>query len=230
MYFIRALRHWVQQYGSDNIVYFDESGFAEHSYRSHGWALQGTRVYGKITGNKRKNKTNLIMAQRKKEWLAPMLFEGGCTHQTVLAWMEQTLIPELQPNSLVIMDNAPFHNKPKIKQLLEQHGHTLMPLPTYSPDLKSHRTILRYHQTTKASFGKKCQRNSNRELLMQMTITIKWNDYTIEILQKQNTAMPDSQTNTLKGILSSKPWKKSPSGSKSTNRKCCPSKHSDSVP
>ena len=60
MYFIRALRHWVQQYGSDNIVYFDESGFAEHSYRSHGWALQGTRVYGKITGNKRKNKTGIM--------------------------------------------------------------------------------------------------------------------------------------------------------------------------
>lgn len=45
------------------------------------------------------------------------------------------LLKELRPNSLVIMDNAPFHNKPEIKAILEESGHTLMPLPTYSPDL-----------------------------------------------------------------------------------------------
>jgi transposase len=32
------------------------------------------------------------------------------------------------------MDNAPFHNKPKISKILAQHGHTLLPLPRYSPD------------------------------------------------------------------------------------------------
>lgn len=133
MYFLRDLRHWVQQHGSANVVYFDESGFAKHSYRPHGWAKRGEKVFGKVSGNNRKA-TNLIMAQRGKEWLAPMLFEGSCTHHTVEAWIEQALIRELRPNSLVIMDNAPFHNKPQIKVLLEAHGHTMLPLPKYSPD------------------------------------------------------------------------------------------------
>jgi transposase len=133
MVFLQQLRRWVQQHGSENIVYFDESGFTKYSYRPHGWAPRGEKVHGKISGNNRK-RTNLIMAQRGRQWIAPMLFESNCTHHTVSAWMEQVLIPELRPGSLVIMDNAPFHNKPQMQALLEVHGHSMLPLPKYSPD------------------------------------------------------------------------------------------------
>jgi transposase len=134
MYFLRHLRLWMQAHGSANVVYFDESGFAEHTHRLHGWAPRGQKVFGDVHGSRGK-RTNLIMAQRGKEWLAPMLFEKSCTHHTVNAWMEQCLLPELQPNSLIIMDNAPFHNKPQMQKLLEAHGHAMLPLPKYSPDL-----------------------------------------------------------------------------------------------
>ncbi|OYV35878.1 MAG: hypothetical protein B7Z81_08125 [Acidocella sp. 20-61-6] len=30
--------------------------------------------------------------------------------------------------------NAPFHNKPKIAEMLTEHGHKLLPLSRYSPD------------------------------------------------------------------------------------------------
>lgn len=133
MCFLRTLREWVGKYGSADVVYFDESGFAKHSYRPHGWAKRGEKVFGKISGNNRKT-INLIMAQRGNEWLAPMLFERSCTHHTVLAWMKQALLPELRPNSLIIMDNAPFHNKPQMKEMLEANGHAMLALPKYSPD------------------------------------------------------------------------------------------------
>ena len=84
MWFLQKLRQWVQNKGSQNVVYFDESGFASHSYRPHGWAKRGVEVHGKINGNNHKA-VNLIMAQRGKEWLAPMLFKGSCTHHTVSA-------------------------------------------------------------------------------------------------------------------------------------------------
>ena len=67
MYYLRVLRHWVQSHGSADVVYFDESGFAKHSYRPHGWAKRGEKVFGKISGNNRKT-TNLIMAQRGSQW------------------------------------------------------------------------------------------------------------------------------------------------------------------
>lgn len=123
------------RYGSDNVVFFDESGFEAQSYRPHGWAKRGAKVHGLVTGNAKRGRTNLIMAQRKKEWLAPMMFKGSCTHHTVTTWVKEVLIKELRPHSLVIMDNAPFHNKTDIKAALEEKGHTLMPLPKYSPDL-----------------------------------------------------------------------------------------------
>lgn len=115
------------------MVYFDETGFQQEAERPHGWAIIGKKVYGKISGNNRK-RTNLIMAQRGKKWLAPMLFDKSCTHKTVNAWIEHVLLKELHENSLIIMDNAPFHNKPQIRSILETHGHTLLPLPKYSPD------------------------------------------------------------------------------------------------
>ena len=115
------------------MVYFDESGFANHTHRPHGWALRGREVFGRISGNNRK-RINLIMAQRGADWLAPMLFEASCTHLTVTTWIEKMLLPVLRRNSLVVMDNAPFHNKSKISELLVAAGHTLLPLPRYSPD------------------------------------------------------------------------------------------------
>lgn len=49
------LRRYYKSHGKDNIVYFDESGFEKHSYRPHGWALRGQKIYGDVSGNKSKN-------------------------------------------------------------------------------------------------------------------------------------------------------------------------------
>ena len=134
MTFLRELRRLILFYGADNVVYFDETGFRKHAYRPHGWAPRGEKVYGDVSGCNRKN-INLIMAQRRKQFLAPMLFEGSCDHLTVNAWLEKQLLPLLENPSIVIMDNAPFHKKKEIASVLEKHGHVLLPLPPYSPDM-----------------------------------------------------------------------------------------------
>lgn len=133
MAFLRELRRLIPLYGSENIVYFDESGFKKHSYRAHGWAPRGEKIYGDVSGNNRKC-TNLIMAQRRKEWLAPMTFEESCDSLVVNAWLEERLMPALKCPSIVIMDNAPFHKKKEMAAILEKHGHISLPLPPYSPD------------------------------------------------------------------------------------------------
>lgn len=133
MYFLLNLRQMMQKYGSQNIVYFDESGFASESYRPHGWAKKGQKVFGMVSGNNRKA-TNLIMAQRKKEWLAPMLFTGSCHTETVNQWLKHMLLPELTEPSVIVMDNARFHNKEQIRDILGKAGHAMLPLPRYSPD------------------------------------------------------------------------------------------------
>ena len=131
--FLRELRNLIPKYGSRNIVYFDESGFNPHTYRPHAWALRGKKIYGDVIG-KREKKTNLLMAQRGEDWLAPMLFQGSCVAATVETWIEKFLLKELDKPSIIVIDNAPVHRKNIIRQILEKHGHTLLPLPPYSPD------------------------------------------------------------------------------------------------
>jgi hypothetical protein len=91
--------------GKTNVVYFDESGFASHAHRPHGWAIHGREVFGRIDG-KNHNRTNLIVAQRRSDWLAPMLFKASCTHLTVTTWIEKMLLSPLRLNSLVAVAAA----------------------------------------------------------------------------------------------------------------------------
>jgi hypothetical protein len=129
------LRLLIPAYGSDNIIYQDESGFEADVPRTSGWAERGRKIYADVRGGKN-TRTNLIMAQRRKskQWLAPIQFEGACEGTTVLHWLKNYLLPELHKPSVIVMDNAPFHPRAKIKALLEEHGHKLLWLPKYSPD------------------------------------------------------------------------------------------------
>ena len=132
--YLQRLRKLIQKYGSKNIVYFDESGFTGHTGRLSGWAERGKKLYCEVKG-KREKRTHLLMAQRGKKWLAPFVFTGSCTARTVTTWMERMLIHELDEPSIIIMDNAPVHNKKELRSMLKKHGHALLPLPPYSPDL-----------------------------------------------------------------------------------------------
>ena len=49
-------------------------------------------------------------------------------------WLEEYLLPELEPNSTLILDNAPFHRKNDVFEIAEQAGHQVLFLPPYSPE------------------------------------------------------------------------------------------------
>jgi transposase len=72
---------------------------------------------------------------RKKKWLAPMLFQGSCTGALVDTGLERCLRKERHELTLIIMDNASFHNHKRIQKTLPKGDHDLIPLPPYSPDL-----------------------------------------------------------------------------------------------
>jgi hypothetical protein len=94
MAYLKRLRELIPTYGSENIVYVDESGFKKHAYRLDAWAKRGKKVYGDVSGNNRKC-TNLIMAWRQKKWLAPETFESSCNAQKFMEWLTGKLLPVL---------------------------------------------------------------------------------------------------------------------------------------
>ncbi|WP_416430684.1 transposase [Piscirickettsia salmonis] len=51
------------------------------------------------------------------------------------AWLVKDLLPKLPAHSVIVMDNARFHKRSDMIEAIEEQGHTLEYLPSYSPDL-----------------------------------------------------------------------------------------------
>ncbi|MFM2331831.1 MAG: hypothetical protein RIQ74_654, partial [Pseudomonadota bacterium] len=82
-----------------------------------------------------KNQTNAIGAIHQQKLFAVGLFDCKINADVFHFWVGRLLIPELPKNSIVVMDNATFHKRADTQALLEQQGHQIPWLPTYSPDL-----------------------------------------------------------------------------------------------
>lgn len=115
-------------------VYVDETGFEAPLIRPYAYSPIGQKIVGEHTG-KRFARTSLIAGLKENKPLAPMAFKGYCNTEVVLAWVEQMLIPALNPGDVVIWDNATFHKSKQLAQLFEKAGIGLLFLPPYSPDL-----------------------------------------------------------------------------------------------
>lgn len=116
------------------MVFLDESGFAHDMPRTHGYAPKGERCFGTHDWGA-KGRTNAIGALLRGSLLTVTLFQSTINTVIFDEWIQQDLIPQLPPSSVVIMDNAAFHKGTTMQKALEQAGHTLLYLPPYSPDL-----------------------------------------------------------------------------------------------
>jgi len=63
------------------------------------------------------------------------VFEGSCNTEVVDACFEKVLLPALPKGSVIVLDNARFHQSPSTQKLVADAGCELLFLPTYSPDL-----------------------------------------------------------------------------------------------
>ena len=82
-----------------------------------------------------KNQTNAIGAIHQGQLFAVGLFDCKVNSDVFHFWVDKFLIPELPVNSVIVMDNATFHQRQDIEDLFTQHGHQILWLPPYSPDL-----------------------------------------------------------------------------------------------
>ena len=90
---------------SEQIVYVDEAGADNNEEYDYGWCASSERFYAMKLGHKTERVT-MIAGWRKAEVLAPMTFKGSCNTEFVEAWVEQWLVPQLQPGKVVVIDNA----------------------------------------------------------------------------------------------------------------------------
>lgn len=127
-------RRELEKLNGQTVFYLDECGVDHRLYREHGRAPKGERIYEAVAG-KRRERTSVISASQQGKFVAPFVFQGCCNTEVVDAYFEQVLLPELPPGSVIVLDNARFHQSPTTQKLVAAAGCQLLFLPPYSPDL-----------------------------------------------------------------------------------------------
>lgn len=115
------------------IVYSDETGIDDNEVTMTGWALRGKRCHAQKKAE-RATRYNITAALNKNLLFAPFLFEGYSNAAVYETYIEQVLVPHLEPEMVLIIDNARFHKSKKVVALVEAAGCRIIFLPPYSPD------------------------------------------------------------------------------------------------
>ena len=116
------------------IVYLDESGFAQCMPRLYGYAKVGSRCYGNHGWHAR-GRVNVIGAIIGATFVTLSVFSCYINSDVFYAWLTQDLLPKISKDAVIVMDNASFHKREDMLDAIDEHGCTLEFLPPYSPDL-----------------------------------------------------------------------------------------------
>lgn len=119
---------------TDNLVFIDEAGANLNMARTYARATIGRRAHGSKPHNKGKNLT-IIAAIAITGVIAALSFFGSNDARTFLFYVTDVLVPQLNQDMVVIMDNLNLHTTDEVRAAIESAGATLIFLPTYSPDL-----------------------------------------------------------------------------------------------
>ena len=127
-------RRELEKLDDRTVFYLDECGVDHRLYREYARAPRGERIYQAVAG-KRRERTSIIAASQQNKLVAPLVFQGNGNTEGVDVYFEQVLLPALPSGSVIVLDNARFHQSPTTQKLVEAAGCRLLFLPPYSPDL-----------------------------------------------------------------------------------------------
>ena len=116
-----------------SLVFVDETGTNTAMTRTHGWGQKGKRLLAKAPHGHWMTST-FVAGLVHDGILAPQLLPCPMNGLIFRQWLEECLIPEMKPGSIVVIDNLPAHKVAGIRQCLEDAGMHLLYLPPYSPD------------------------------------------------------------------------------------------------
>ena len=114
-------------------MFLDECGVTTDLIRRYGRSLSGTRVRDHAPFGHWQTHT-VVVGLRLDGLSAPAVFDGPIDNASFLAYIEQVLVPSLQPGDVVVLDNLAVHKQPEVRRAVEAAGALLQFLPPYSPD------------------------------------------------------------------------------------------------
>lgn len=118
---------------TSKLVFLDESGFRLGTPPHYGWAPRGESSIGKAVKGHWKTVT-MIGAIALDGFRGMMTIDAGTTVDVFRAYIDQVLIPKLNPGDIVVMDNLSTHKNKDIVATIKQAGADVLFTPPYSPE------------------------------------------------------------------------------------------------
>ncbi|PSO57026.1 MAG: hypothetical protein BRC34_01810 [Cyanobacteria bacterium QH_1_48_107] len=86
----------------------DEAGIDYREEYPYGYCERGQPFHALQSG-KRTERVSGMAALKQGELFAPMTFAESCNPDLFERWLEQSLLPQLQPGDVIVIDHASFH-------------------------------------------------------------------------------------------------------------------------
>lgn len=118
----------------DRVVFLDETAVKTNLTRTRGWAPQGARLIMDAPFGSWSTQT-LIAGLTQDALIAPWVIKGAMDGPAFAAYVQEVLIPEIAPGTVVILDKLATHRNKEATAALKAHGCWFLYLPPYSPDL-----------------------------------------------------------------------------------------------
>jgi transposase len=115
------------------LVFIDETWASTNMARLRGRAPKGERLRAGVPFGHWKT-TTFVAGLRTSGMIAPFVLDGPINRKAFETYVEKVLAPELTPGDVVIMDNLSSHKGPRVREMIQAAGATLLYLPPYSPD------------------------------------------------------------------------------------------------
>jgi transposase len=128
-----AFRAVVAPLEQRRFIFVDETSTSLTMTRRYARAPRGQRVYGAVPRNRGQN-LSVIGALGLQGVVAALSVEEAIDTDVFNVFVRRVLVPALQPNDIVLLDNLSVHHASCIEQAVQEaHGQVIF-LPPYSPD------------------------------------------------------------------------------------------------
>jgi transposase len=114
-------------------VFIDETWASTNMARRYGRAPRGHRLRVSVPHGHWKT-TTFVAGLRTSGIVAPFVLDGPINREAFETYVARVLVPDLRLGDIVVMDNLSSHKGPRVCEMIEAAGATLLYLPPYSPD------------------------------------------------------------------------------------------------
>ena len=131
-----AFRASMPTLAAEDLVFVDEAGVNRAMAPRYGRSPKGARCFGEAPRNYGQN-TTLVGALTVEGISACLQVEGAATIEVFTTFVEEMLLPSLQPGQVVLLDNLSVHRRSRVEALVAQAGARVLWLPRYSPEFNA---------------------------------------------------------------------------------------------